>query len=502
MQKKQTISFLSSLLFLSFITIDMLAGGFLTNTNQSAQFVRNPSRDAIIGIDGVFSNPAGVAFMSNGAHLGISLQSVHQKRTIDSKFAAFATEQNHLGKDTRHFDGKASAPLVPSVQFVYNKDKWSFSGSFALVGGGGKAEFPHGLGSFEAAASMLPVLGKDLGIKQYSVNSFMRGRQYYYGAQVGAARKLTDNLSIFVGGRVIYATANYYGYLRNISVGLADGSQHLASDYFYGLHDKMVAAGMTEQAKQMASLAAATEDINLNCDQTGWGFTPVVGIDWNINKHWNIAAKYEFCTDIRLKNEAANSLSANNLAQLAQFKDGEKVSDDMPALLTFGVQYKPIDRLRLTAGYHYYFDKQSSKHQHTEKLLRRGTYEILAGAEYDFNKTLTASFGWQTTSYGLTDDYMKDISFTTSSQSIGLGVAIHLNKKCTLDLGYFHTFYKSYDKEQNDYNNVSSLARMVIGNEQVDQILRSDVPGVNIFKGSDHFKRTNFDVAVGVTLDI
>jgi len=108
---------------------------------------------------------------------------------------------------------------------------------------------------------------------------------------------------------------------------------------------------------------------------------------------WNLAVKYEFNTDIRLKNEAANSLSAKNLPQLAQFRDGEKVSDDMPALLGIGAQYSPIDRLRLSAGYHYYFDKQSSKFNHEEKLLRRGTYEILAGAEYDFSKLVTAGFG-------------------------------------------------------------------------------------------------------------
>ena len=37
------------------------AGGILTNTNQSIDFLRNPARDAAIGLDGVYSNPAGVA---------------------------------------------------------------------------------------------------------------------------------------------------------------------------------------------------------------------------------------------------------------------------------------------------------------------------------------------------------------------------------------------------------------------------------------------------------
>ena len=41
-----------------------MAGGLLTNTNQHVAFNRMMSREASIGIDGVYYNPAGVAFMS------------------------------------------------------------------------------------------------------------------------------------------------------------------------------------------------------------------------------------------------------------------------------------------------------------------------------------------------------------------------------------------------------------------------------------------------------
>jgi hypothetical protein len=39
------------------------AGGLLTNTNQNIAFNRNFAREGTIGIDGVYSNPAGVAFL-------------------------------------------------------------------------------------------------------------------------------------------------------------------------------------------------------------------------------------------------------------------------------------------------------------------------------------------------------------------------------------------------------------------------------------------------------
>ncbi len=58
------------------------AGGMLTNTNQNIAFLRNPAREAAIGIDGVYSNPAGVAFLNDGMHLSLNWQAAFQTRTV------------------------------------------------------------------------------------------------------------------------------------------------------------------------------------------------------------------------------------------------------------------------------------------------------------------------------------------------------------------------------------------------------------------------------------
>ena len=60
------------------------AGGLLTNTNQNIAFNRNMARDGAIGIDGVYSNPAGVAFLSKGLHLSFNFQNVYQTRVVQS----------------------------------------------------------------------------------------------------------------------------------------------------------------------------------------------------------------------------------------------------------------------------------------------------------------------------------------------------------------------------------------------------------------------------------
>lgn len=58
------------------------AGGILTNTNQSAQFVRMLSRNASTQIDAVYFNPAGVMQLENGFHIALHNQTISQTRTI------------------------------------------------------------------------------------------------------------------------------------------------------------------------------------------------------------------------------------------------------------------------------------------------------------------------------------------------------------------------------------------------------------------------------------
>ena len=126
-----------------------LAGGLLTNTNQNIAFLRNPARDAAIGIDGVYSNPAGVAFLGDGFHLSLNFQNAHQTRTILTGYPLFVNNATNTSGSVHKFEGNADAPVVPSLQAAYNRGRWSLQFGFAITGGGGKCEFDGGLGSFE-----------------------------------------------------------------------------------------------------------------------------------------------------------------------------------------------------------------------------------------------------------------------------------------------------------------------------------------------------------------
>ena len=79
------------------------AGGMMSNTNQNAAFIRNPARDGAIGIDGVYSNPAGVALMPEGWHMSLNWQLAWQRRIVDTQNPVFVRDANNGGKDSKHY---------------------------------------------------------------------------------------------------------------------------------------------------------------------------------------------------------------------------------------------------------------------------------------------------------------------------------------------------------------------------------------------------------------
>lgn len=110
-------------------TTTATAGGILTNTNQSIDFLRNPARDAAIGLDGVYSNPAGVAFLPEGLHIGFNWQYAHQTRTITSTNPVFALGRKNNGNLQRLL--KAS----PTHRFFlrYKVPIIKVSGAYSLI---------------------------------------------------------------------------------------------------------------------------------------------------------------------------------------------------------------------------------------------------------------------------------------------------------------------------------------------------------------------------------
>ena len=404
------------------VSIPTFAGGLLTNTNQHVSFLRMLARGASIDIDGVYSNPAGLAFLpGDGLYLSLNGQSAYQTRNISTTFPLFPEEGNR-----RYYKGTASAPFIPSFQGAYKKGDWTISGSFAVVGGGGKASFDDGLGMFDSMimGNISQASGGQITPSMYSINSAMDGSQFIYGVQLGLSYKINDWLSVFAGGRMNYFSGGYEGILTAT------------------VNSNIPNLGGTE-------LAA----IELDCDQTGWGITPILGADVKLGK-WNIGLKYEFLTNLNLENKTRKAevrasgvaMPDDELNPLASFKDGVNTPSDIPALLTAAVGYEILPTLRASVEYHHFFDKAAGMAGGKEKALKHGTHEFLLGAEWDVTKQLTLSGGFQRTDYGLADDFQSDISFSCDSYSLGFGAAIKMTKHLTMNVAYFWTNYSDYDK--------------------------------------------------------
>ena len=239
--------------------------------------------------------------------------------------------------------------------------------------------------------------------------------------------------------------------------------------------------GVADQlAKSAETLAPYANGMNLKSDQTGWGIAPVIGIDYQTGA-FNFAAKYEFKTRMRMKNnstlEEASVIEATN-----KFVDGTSVAEDAPALLTLGAQWSILDNVRLNLGYHHFFDKSAHWYNHTERLLDGGTNEYLAGVEWDICPRLTVSGGGQLTRYPLTDSYMNDMSFVVDSYSFGFGLKYQVSDKVKLSAAYFQTNYEDYDMDT-----------PAQGNEAL---------GINIPAGHNSFTRTNRVLGLGCEISL
>lgn len=418
------------------------AGDYLTNTNQSVRFLRNPARTGAIGIDGVYFNPAGVSFMQEGWHIQFNWQSPHQKRDVYSNYGPLYGA-NYLnpgiaeadGSFSRRFRGKVDVLIQPSLFAAYNMGDWSFQFGFGVIGGGGECKFKQGIGAFEALVGQMGMTKMGAAFGGYSLNQWVEGKSFYYGITLGAARKIGDKLSVSLGLRGIIASNHFKGAVDNIT--------------FRTIAGDIIPAG---------------NEYILDCKQSGFGIAPIIGVDFRPNEYINLALRYEFRTSLEVESKAKNNDAFNALAAtqptFAKYLDKAKHNADMPSTLAFGVEVNPLPFLRIDAGYNHYFDLDT-KQWNTDLL--KDTDELTFGVEYDVTKMVEISAGIQHTFYTQKEDNYSDMNFNLSCTSVGMGVGVKVSDHVTLNASYFHSFYKDHTKPQTTGFSTYSRTNSVFG---------------------------------------
>ncbi|MBP5339247.1 MAG: outer membrane beta-barrel protein [Prevotella sp.] len=421
------------------------------------------ARGATTEIDAAFSNPAGLVWGHEGFQMSLNFQKPWQNRDIEF--------------NNTKYEGVASAPIVPALFASYKKDRLALSAMIGIVGSGGFVKYDDGVPMFNVlltktisdltgglssvTGGAIPPVTPD----QYTIDSEMKGKQYIYGGQLNFAYKIVDCLSAAVGVR-----ANYYdGYYRGHVIANRGTNVTLAK-------------------------------LLLDVDQKGWGFTPLVSLNYHQGP-LTLSARYEFRTKVNPKNDTniletglnTDEMITKPLTQLVQagaitidqaglivsgiqekmggglsaytapYEDGARTRYDMPALLSVAAGYEFTPKLRAALEYHFFDDKNAKMGGDRQKELTHGTHEFLAGVEYDINEKFTVSCGGQRTDYGLSDGYQQNTSFACDSYSVGLGGAWNINENMRLNVSYFCSLYSDYEKQASYGIETYSRTNHVIG---------------------------------------
>lgn len=430
-------------------SVQVFAGGVITNTNQSTQFVRTVSRNASLDDDAVYFNPAATAQFSEGLHLSYSHQICIQKRTTTDDFP---TLNNH------EYEGNVFVPAFPNLYATRKKNNLALFFGFGPVGGGGSAEYEKGLASFERQISMMPgmitSMGSSMGLSAsaYDVNINFTGTSILYGGRIGGAYSfLDDKLAVSLGVAAIYQKNAYKGSIKDIQLNPTcallgmNGDMMPATTFFTTLSTALASLNPT-MAATAAAYAGAVADKEVDAVQTGFGLAPIVGFNFKPDDRLNIGIKYEGRTKMELTNDTKKD-------DTGMFTDDSTFRKDIPAIVSLGIGGNFTDKFRGSFSYTYYFDKNADWGGREEQM-DKNTMDVAGSLEYDVIPLLTLSAGYSRSISGTSEEFQTDMDYALSSNAFGMGGRLNLSEKLKVDFGFMYVAYDKVEKSS-AFNNVS-----------------------------------------------
>jgi long-chain fatty acid transport protein len=468
------------LLITSFVLMATVTfgGGIVTNSNQSAYWVRTLVRDASTGPDAVYFNPAGLTKMEDGFHFSLNSQTIFQSKDVTNNYV-------FLNDAPKKYEGEIKVPVFPSIYATWKKNKIAVSFGFNPIGGGGGAEYKEGLPMFETQISnLVPGLTSQLtglntamtagyggfnpnfnNVTDYRADIYFKGTSMYLGYQLGVTYEISDIISAYLGARLVMAKNTYEGHISDIEIYAAPSVPTLPlydipagwyapADY---LTDVSTATGVPAGALDaaIAVVGAQTADVFVDAEEKGTGFAPILGVNISPSENLNIGLKYEFKTKMDLKT------TVNDDKGGPLFLNDSTVHSDVPAMFSVGVWYKIIPSLSATAGFHYYFDKSANygktldltgEEVDNDKVIDQNYFEIGLGLEYSITEKFFVSAGYLYAKPGVSTDYQSELSYALPSSTVGFGFGYKFTEKIMANIGAGYTKYTDEDKSQVDFS--------------------------------------------------
>ncbi|MGM0666810.1 MAG: OmpP1/FadL family transporter [Bacteroidota bacterium] len=451
----------------------LFAGGLVTNTNQSAMFTRFQCRDATIDIDAAYYNPAGLVHFSDGYFLSVNNMSIGEVWKIESDYENF-TDAN------KEFNGRVQTPVFPSVYTVYKTGRFAFSGSVNIVSGSGTVNYKNGLPSLERQVSDLVPYYQDYldtliagDITDYEINAEFSLRSFFPGLQFNVAYLIDNYWSVAAGMRIVRGKNHYKGSINSISVSGTNVDGVFEKDPVEYL--RAVAENASEPtANELNNIADNLEERitrEIDAVQLGYGFTPVLSVNYAPSLYTNWAVKYEFRTKLGLTTDIPDQLRDIVIIDGdTVLVDGAEVVSDIPAMLSIGLTRRPSNRFMFYAGVHYYFDKPVDFDGFGSlrmEMIEKNSYELAFGAEYKLANALRISAGWLRTRPGVNANYQNATRFSLASNTLGGGIGWRVSDLIDFNLGISYTLYK---RDEVEYEHTSeTLARSTDVKEYYDK---------------------------------
>jgi long-chain fatty acid transport protein len=353
------------------------------NKNQSVDFAQDLNRNASVGIDAVFHNPAGIAFLpANGLYLGGGNQTVLESRSIVEHSAALSAY------GPSEYKGDIRAWAFPTLHAAYRMEDLTFFAHGGPYGGGGVGTFDQGLPKFDnmilgfasqlaalagpgvkasvdttyqrqlAAANIPGMHVTDSATQQglvYKRDLSFKGDEMTLGGTVGAAYKLMPTLSVSGAYRFSYARNAYTGTAKVSQLGVVyQGSKGLPAA---GISGQSIDSTINANAESV--MKSYWKDVSVDVVQTGMAHSVVFGADFKPDDSWNVGLRFEWNGELELTNKTSTLVAPDDLIPfLKDFADGAKSKITEPMILAGGVSFKGVQNLTLESSWTYGFYEQ------------------------------------------------------------------------------------------------------------------------------------------------
>jgi len=198
------------------------------------------------------------------------------------------------------------------------------------------------------------------------------------------------------------------------------------------------------------------DDKESDMEQRGTGLTPILGMNVNLGKSFNLGMKYEFRTSLSMTNNVI-------VDDFEIYTDEAEVIYEIPAILAVGAGYRLRELLEVQVSFNIWFDKHiywgqnlrdyltaASEDDIRDRELKANTWELALGLQYNLSSKIALSLGCMTSQPAPEDSFQYDFGYTSPSVTAGGGIRWKLTESLTLDAGIMNAFYRDVNVTYTD----------------------------------------------------